>query len=104
MSIQIDENSCIGCGRCTEICPGNLLHLNAVHRAEISAPEDCWGCTACLKSCPAEAIRFFLGLDVGGRGSTLQVKTERGISHWKIQKWDGTQWQLDVDGREANQY
>ncbi|WP_230578498.1 4Fe-4S binding protein [Selenomonas ruminantium] len=25
MSIAIEKDKCVGCGQCTEVCPGNLL-------------------------------------------------------------------------------
>lgn len=28
MSIQIQENKCIGCRKCVEVCPGNLIKIN----------------------------------------------------------------------------
>lgn len=104
MSIRIEESACIGCGRCTEICPGNLLKLNERHRAEISAPEDCWGCTSCLKVCPAGAIACYLGLDMGGLGGTLKVRTEDGVSRWTVRKRDGSVCRIQVDGRDASRY
>ncbi|MDD7055845.1 MAG: 4Fe-4S binding protein, partial [Selenomonadaceae bacterium] len=27
MSIRIESAKCVGCGRCTDVCPGNLLFL-----------------------------------------------------------------------------
>ena len=71
MSITIDRALCIGCGRCAEACPGNLIALDDSQRAAIRIPEDCWGCTACMKECPAGAIRYFLGADIGGAGSPM---------------------------------
>lgn len=28
MSIKINSNRCVGCGRCIEVCPGNLIKRN----------------------------------------------------------------------------
>ena len=30
MSIRIESAKCVGCGRCTDVCPGNLLFLGYV--------------------------------------------------------------------------
>lgn len=57
MSISIESEKCIGCGKCTEACPGNLLLLEN-NKAEIRDIRDCWGCTACVKTCPCDAIGF----------------------------------------------
>lgn len=104
MSIRIEQPRCIGCGRCTEICPGNLLRLDAAQKAMILHPQDCWGCTACLKACPAGALQYFLGADLGGRGSILSFREENGISHWRITRPDGAVLALDVNKKDPNQY
>ena len=74
MSIAIDKQKCIGCGRCRNVCPGSLIKLDSDNRAYIKYPKDCWGCTSCIKECPEYEICFFLGADIGGLGSL--VKTE----------------------------
>ena len=38
MSIAIDQNACIGCGKCHDVCPGTLIHLNADRKAFIKYP------------------------------------------------------------------
>ena len=91
MSIQINKLKCVGCGKCVEACPGNLIKKDTDGKAFIKHVKDCWGCTSCLKECRFEAINFFLGADVGGKGSTLFVQTE-----WKYQYMDG-----DFAGRNS---
>lgn len=74
MSIAINKNNCIGCGRCTVVCPGSLIKLDENKKAYIKYPKDCWGCTSCVKECPVYAIRFYLGADIGGRGSLVHTE------------------------------
>ena len=69
MSIRITQNNCVGCGRCIEACPGNLIKKDAQGKAVIKHISDCWGCTSCLKECKTGAISFYLGADMGGAGS-----------------------------------
>lgn len=45
MSIAIDKQKCIGCGKCRNVCPGSLIKLDSDNRAYIKYPKDCWGCT-----------------------------------------------------------
>lgn len=66
MSIRIQKSKCAGCGRCIEACPGNLIKKDKENKAFIRQVRDCWGCTSCIKECRHDAIRFFLGADVGG--------------------------------------
>ena len=49
MSIAINKSKCIGCGRCSVVCPGSLIKLGEDKKAYIKYPKDCWGCTSCVK-------------------------------------------------------
>ena len=104
MSIAIDQKQCIGCGKCRMICPGSLIHQNETGKAFIKYPKDCWGCTSCIKECSRDAIRFFLGADVGGRGASMIVSEKPDISTWTVEKPDGTQITIQVNKKDANKY
>lgn len=107
MSIRIDEARCIGCGRCTEACPGNLLQLRQDtkgRKAEIREVRDCWGCTACMKVCPVSAIGYFLGADLGGSGSTMTIEKKSHFYHWHIRKPGQDEITITIDRQNANQY
>ena len=82
MSIRIDQKKCVGCRKCSEVCPGTLIVM-----------ED-----------KAGAIDFFLGADIGGNGSIMNVKSEGDILHWIITKTDGSTSVIDVDRRNSNKY
>ena len=51
----VDQNTCVGCGECTEKCPFGAMALNEEDKAE-TRPERCYGCGVCSTSCPEEAI------------------------------------------------
>lgn len=104
MSIQIRQSECVGCGRCVEACSGNLIQRNTEGKAYIRRPRDCWGCTACLKSCPTGAVKFFLGADVGGRGSILSVKEQGECSIWTVTCPDGSTQTIEVNKNDSNKY
>lgn len=104
MSIQINQSECVGCGCCVEACSGNLIKRNAEGKALIRRPRDCWGCTACLKACPTGAVKFFLGADIGGRGSLLSVKKDGPFSVWTVTRSDGTTQTIRVNKNDSNQY
>lgn len=61
---KIDENLCIGCGKCAELC-----RFGAISRAAggVCAVDElaCEGCGLCVECCPAGAAR--LEPDVAGR-------------------------------------
>jgi adenylylsulfate reductase subunit B len=103
MSIEIRQNLCIGCGRCTEICPGSLIELKN-GTATIPKPERCWGCTSCMKECSVEAIALFLGEDMGGLGGRMTVRREKSLLHWTVTKADGTAQTITVNNRDSNKY
>jgi dihydroorotate dehydrogenase (NAD+) catalytic subunit len=53
----VDEELCIGCGDCDNICVYDAIHVGDDY---IAAPDPvkCYGCGACRDVCPVEAIRF----------------------------------------------
>lgn len=104
MSIFISQEACVGCRRCVEACPGNLIKLDADGKAYIRHPKDCWGCTSCVKECGREAISFFLGADMGGRGSRLTTHTEGDFRYWKITDAAGQEQTIVVNQKDANRY
>lgn len=107
MSIKIDENKCVGCAKCVEVCPGNLIKLknqNGRKTAFIKHERDCWGCTSCIKECSKNAIIFFLASDIGGKGSTMSVHLEGDVNIWTITKPSGEKVSVNVNRKESNKY
>jgi ferredoxin len=52
----VDENLCVGCGRCTEVC-----RTGAIGIADKKAVVDfnrCICCAICMRTCPRGAIRI----------------------------------------------
>ncbi len=53
---EVDDNYCLGCGQCVQICPGGALSLN---NKKISIAEnDCIGCGECAVVCKTKAIEI----------------------------------------------
>ena len=103
MSIDINKAKCIGCGRCVEICPGNLLTLKD-RIAVIRDVRDCWGCTACVKTCPKNAICYRLAADLGGAGSKLYAIDEKNTLTWLLKHPTGSDQKVVIDKTQANSY
>lgn len=104
MSIRINQDKCVGCGKCIEVCPGNLLKKTTSGKAIIKREKDCWGCTSCLKECKKGAVQFFLGADMGGRGSTLSVEEKGDIRIWSVTDVKGNTQQIEINRKESNRY
>ena len=104
MSIKIDKNLCVGCKKCKNVCPGNLITIDKDNKANIKYPKDCWGCVSCVKECRFSAIDFYLGADIGGNGSTMNVSMEGEILHWVVIKNDGAIVRIDVNSKDSNKY
>lgn len=104
MSIAIDKSKCTGCGRCCNICPGTLIRKDIDGKAYIRYPKDCWGCTSCIKECPVYAISFFLGADMGGKGSKVHTEKRDGLIHWIIEPDQGEITDITVNPKESNKY
>ncbi|CAD6562736.1 ferredoxin III, nif-specific [Paraburkholderia sabiae] len=73
---SLDEQKCIGCGRCFRVCSQGVLQLVGVSEdgalipfddddedeyqkkvMTIAHPQLCIGCTACAKICPKKCYR-----------------------------------------------
>ena len=85
------------------MCPGNLIKLRE-GKAFIKREKDCWGCTSCLKECSTGAIEFFLGADIGGKGSTLSTKTQGDLRQWIVTDPKGGQKIITINTKESNKY
>jgi ferredoxin len=59
MNVIVDQDICIGCGRCEEICPA-VFHLDEVTGKSLvidsEACEFVGCCEAAEENCPVEAI------------------------------------------------
>ncbi|GMA97635.1 ferredoxin family protein [Pelosinus sp. IPA-1] len=104
MSIKIDLQKCTGCGKCREVCPGSLLYKDIAGKTQIRYLKECWGCTSCVKECSFNAIQYYLGADMGGKGSFLYTKQEGQLLHWIVVLPDGTEKILTTDKSQANAY
>ena len=103
MSIAINHQKCVGCGKCVQACPGNLIKLRD-GKAVIKREKDCWGCTSCLKECKCKAIAFFLGADMGGKGSVLSVEEKGDERIWTVTAPDGNKKTIVINTKESNKY
>ena len=58
--INMDQ-TCIGCGKCVEVCPHRVLKLEN-GKAVFQKKERCMECGACAQNCPVDAISVEAGV------------------------------------------
>jgi len=56
-----DEEECVGCGKCAEICPVAAVEMK--HDVPVVDPDWCIGCGVCATGCPANAVQMVLRED-----------------------------------------
>jgi len=59
MKVIVDEDLCIGCGNCAEICPAVFYLNEEAGKSEVMDPDACeyaGCCEAAAENCPVEAI------------------------------------------------
>lgn len=104
MSIQIDKNKCIGCLKCMVVCPGNLICNDKDGKAYIKYKENCWGCAACVKECENQAIKYYLGADIGGNGGYLYISRNSSELKWHIIDKNNHEIVINTNRKKSNKY
>jgi ferredoxin len=60
-TLQLNADKCIGCGRCTEVCPHQVFEMQD-RGCAVRARDLCMECGACVKNCPAGALEVKPGV------------------------------------------
>ncbi len=60
-TLKLDQPTCIGCGRCLEVCPHQVFEL-IEKKADIRDLDACMECGACALNCPVKAIKVDAGV------------------------------------------
>ena len=61
VTLKLDKDACIGCGRCLEVCPHQVFAL-AGRKATFRDRDACMECGACALNCPVKAITVDAGV------------------------------------------
>ena len=104
MGAITDKTKCIGCGRCIDVCPGNLIRMDEERKAYLEYEEDCWSCASCIKECPVGAVYLRFPAEFGGVRADMYAKTDKNITEWEIERADGKRIVFITDTNEANKY
>ncbi len=54
-SVIVDEEKCVGCSECVDICPVEVFELKDEKSVPVNE-EECMGCESCIEVCEEEAI------------------------------------------------
>lgn len=60
-TLKLDQPTCIGCGRCLEVCPHQVFELT-LKKAAVRDLDACMECGACALNCPVKAISVDAGV------------------------------------------
>lgn len=55
--MKVDEENCIGCGRCQEMCPTKTIETLETEKRQIQN-EECLKCFECQDVCPVDCIEY----------------------------------------------
>lgn len=102
MSIIIDKDQCKKCGKCSGVCPGNLISRDDDGYAAIQSPKLCWGCTGCMKACPYNAIA--LTLEGNDNGAKLYAKNQTDVIQWEVYRFTEPLVSIKTSKSASNKY
>lgn len=60
-NFTVNQDKCIGCGKCVKVCPGGILYVDGSGKSKMKPITEfgwngCWKCEHCLAVCPTAAI------------------------------------------------
>jgi len=58
MRPYVDEEKCITCGACHDVCPADPNVFEIEDKSKVVHPEACIECGACEEACPVDAIEL----------------------------------------------
>ena len=61
VTLALDQPTCIGCGRCVEVCPHQVFSIDN-SKAALADRDACMECGACALNCPVTAIAVDAGV------------------------------------------
>lgn len=60
-TLAFNAKKCVGCGRCTEVCPHGVFDMGE-NKVQIIDRDSCMECGACAMNCPEKAIEVNAGV------------------------------------------
>lgn len=54
-NVTVDEDKCVGCGECVDVCPVGVYEMHDKKSDPVNADE-CLGCESCVEVCEGSCI------------------------------------------------
>ena len=77
VTLDLDQEKCVGCGMCLIVCPHEVLSMNNRH-VRIENRDLCMECGACARNCPTDAVTVQAG--VGCAAAVINAALGRNAS------------------------
>lgn len=74
MPPKIDPALCTACGRCQDVCPGDIIYLDQGVSNMVRFPDECSHCDVCRVECPTGAIEIEFPWSMRQQPITIQVR------------------------------
>ena len=62
MTAEFNYEECTKCGICYDLCPLDVISLNAEEEPYVLYPDECQLCFICQVECPAKAVHVKIPL------------------------------------------
>ena len=79
-TLKLNQETCVGCGRCIEVCPHQVFILSQ-RVAAVTERDHCMECGACARNCPVGAIEVEAGVGCAS-GMINEWLREHAIRGW----------------------
>ena len=82
LTAYIDEQNCIGCGKCIRVCPTDAI-VGSKQVLHTILPQYCTSCSNCINTCPTDCITLStLGVALNEQEELLLTqKKQQRLSH-----------------------
>ncbi|MFC0527717.1 4Fe-4S dicluster domain-containing protein [Phytohabitans kaempferiae] len=77
MPPRIDPDVCTLCGKCQDVCPGDILHIDRGVGEMVRYPDECSHCDVCRVECPAGAIEIAFPWSLLQQPVTIEIRERR---------------------------
>lgn len=83
--ITINSSLCIGCSKCSKVCPVKVIEINNSAKAEVVRRTFCVRCAHCMCVCPAKAISADFTESLPGRSTgNIEIPTSEQIENFML--------------------